>query len=91
MNKDLNKLMSRYAELIRFHVIARNDSELNGTKYDYRFLDQAHGIAGELLREHNVFAQVRGLYHGTGETAVFYAGKRAWEKHMPPFYEIACF
>ena len=91
MNKELLALMERYAELIRAHVIARNDAMLNDTDYDYRHLEDALAVGHDLLVRFNVFAQVRGLYHGTGETAVFYAGKRAWEKHMPPFYEIECF
>lgn len=90
MNKELNKLMNRFAELIRFHIIARNDAKLNKTKYDYRFLDQADSVRNELLNRYNVFAQVRGFYSGS-DTAVFYAGIHAWEKHLAPFYEVKCF
>lgn len=80
MNKDLESLMNEFAESVRLYVTGRG----------HEHFDDAIITADVLLANHNVFAQVRGLAHGINETAVFYAGKEAWEKNMPPFYEIAC-
>lgn len=49
--------------------------------------DELDRINRELVERYNVFAQVKNSYRDN-ECAVFYAGRKAWEDKLDPFYVI---